>query len=182
VFGSTFIREDLNYIKGVSNMKLKSISLLTIFLCAFFVGSTYAQEVKVGGHVGALGVGSETGIGFGGALQIAPYETVGIRLDATFAQINGSNYFATTPMVIWFVPTTEEFKAGLMLGAGFHKIGNLGMKFGMGGGASADFVLSKNMSIGGVVLLHNVFDFDSNVWSTMLTFNFAFGDAGSWDW
>lgn len=158
-------------------------SLLGIFIFTLgFFSAAQAQEVKLSAHMGALGVGSSTSIGYGAALQIAPYETVGLRLDATTAKISGENYFSSTPMVVWFVPTTEEFKAGVMFGAGFHKIPTLDMKFGIGGGASADFMLSKNMSVGGIILIHNVLTYSGNVWSTMITFSTSFGQSSSWDW
>jgi hypothetical protein len=160
----------------------KYLQKLTFTMAILIGWSVNAQEVKVGGHLGAIGVGSSSGIGFGGSLQIAPYETVGLRLAATFASIDSSNYFSMNPMLVWFVPTSEEFKAGLLFGGGFHKIGNLDMKFGIGGGAQADFNLSQNLSVGGIFEMHNVFDSSQNVWSMMLTVGTKFGEAGGWDW
>ncbi len=163
-------------------MFLKSLKNILLVAAVFTGFSASAQEVKVSVHLGAIGVGSSSGLGFGAALQIAPYETVGLRLAATMANIDSSNYFSANPMLIWFLPTTEEFKAGLLFGGGFHKIGNLDMKFGIGGGAQADFNLSPNLSVGGIIELHNVFDYTGNVWSVMLTLGTKFGSAGGWDW
>ena len=127
-------------------------------------------------------MGSSSGIGYGAYLMAVPYETVGIRVDATYADLSSVNYFGVSPMLAWFVPTTEEFKAGFLLGGGFHKVEESGVKFGVGGGAFGDFVLQKNISVGGVLQAHKIFNSSENVWSLMLSFSMGFGTAGSWDW
>jgi hypothetical protein len=158
-------------------LKMATIGFLTWSLAAS------AQDYKLGAQIGAIGLGNNTGIGFGGFIQVAPYETVGLRVDGTLANIDGMAYMATSPMLIFFVPTTEEFKAGFLAGAGFYKFGDTPVKFGIGGGVSGEFLVAKNLSVGGLFQMHNVFDSYDNVWNVFLTMNLTFGgEDGGWNW
>ena len=138
-----------------------------------------AQQLRAGGQVGALGFGTSSKIGYGVFLTIAPYETMGFALDATFAD----GYFSSSPALLLYTPTTEEIRAGFLLGGGFYKFTRSSVKFGLNAGVTGDFLLTPQLAVGAQLRYHEIFD-SENAWNVFLTLSYAFGgkSGSGWDW
>ena len=153
-----------------------------IFLIfALAAGAAQAQQLRVGMHSGALGLGKDTGIGYGGHFVIVPYENLALMVDATFAKPALVSYFSSSPTLIAFMRTTEEARVGAMGGGGFYKFGGESVKFGANVGIMGDFMLNEMVSVGTQVRYHAIFGSNADAWNVFLTLSFGFQAAdGGW--
>jgi hypothetical protein len=139
-----------------------------------------AQEIKFGGHVGAIGVSDTSKIGYGAHLNINPYGWAAFQADATFAKFgNDKWYFSSSPGVVLYPVYYDEFRLGIIGGPGFYKLPGLSTKFGLHIGATGDFAVTENFVVGMETRYHPVFDAE-DVWSVFLTAGFKFDAGGGW--
>ena len=142
--------------------------------------SAQAQAVQFGGHAGAMGLGSQTKVGFGADLVFVPGDLFGLWVDGTFASFKGVNYFSTSPSLLVYAPVgSDELKVGGLLGVGFHKVQHVDMKFGLNLGAFADFYVAPNFTVGAMGRYQPIIDFNDG-WGVFLTVKLAFTTGSSW--
>jgi len=176
IFNVFFIlRSDRMAFKTFSHYLLSTIIFIGFTATPSFV---QAQQVQLGGHIGATGTTDSTKIGFGGSLTFVPMDLFGLILDASYADLNGSSYLALSPSFLYYLPGTEEMKYGVFAGAGFHRFENVDMKFAFNAGAMADFYLMPTLSVGALVRNNWIFDVnDTFNFFITLKFNFSAGDG-----
>ena len=145
--------------------------------------SAEAQEFRLGGHVGALGLTGEgasaSTIAYGVNALINPFDIAAFQLDATFGRIGGGQYFSTSPAIVIFLANYSEFRMGFLGGPGFYKIPGLSTKFGLHIGVMGEFNLSEHIFVGMESRYHPVFgDGAPNVWNVFVTAGFRFENGG----
>jgi hypothetical protein len=162
-------------------MNLKRIFVISTALVALGLAPklSNAQQVKIGGHVGALGVGESGTIGYGGQIAFFPYDTLGLLVNGTYGRPNDSGFFYGSPSLVFYFATPEELKLGGLIGGGFYKASNVDAKFGIDYGLIGDFMLSPTVSVGTEARFHSIFDSD-DAWNIFLTFNFTFSAGDGW--
>ena len=160
--------------------------LFSVLLGFLSFESLNAQQVKIGGALGALGVQSTTNsssIGFGPFFTVVPYENLGLMVDATFADLNSGTYFSTSPSLVGYLASPEELKLGIFGGGGFYKLGSNPLNFGLNVGALGDFMVAPNFFVGAQIKFHRLFETgsDPTVWNVFLTLSYAFETQdGGW--
>jgi len=163
----------------------KSFKLVTILMISVFSQQGFAQEFTLGGHAGALGTtstgsrSSASTIAFGPFIKIDPYGWAAFKLDATFARLEDSSYFSSSPAIQLNFVNYEEFQLGVLAGPGFYKIPDQDLKFALNMGVAGDFALAKNLSIGMEARYHPIFD-SVDVWTVYLTMGFRFQGGDGW--
>lgn len=161
---------------------MNKLRLSLLALAAAFAVDASAAQFKLGGHVGALGttgIGSSSNIGYGVHFGVNPYGFAAFQIDATFAPLTGGTYFSSSPAIILYLVDHEELKFGLLGGAGFYKFPGADMKFGLNTGASGEFALAENFTVGMETRYHPVFS-SEDVWSVFVTLGFRFEPGDGW--
>ncbi|MBS1982916.1 MAG: hypothetical protein JST16_01985 [Bdellovibrionales bacterium] len=159
---------------------MKALIKSLVLLAAGCSGTAFAQEFYVGGHVGAVGSDSDSKIGYGVHLGSDPSGLAAFQIDFTTAPFDGGTYFSSSPAVVIYPVNYEEFKLGVMAGAGFYKLPVVSTKFGLNAGVTGDFKLAKEFSVGMEARYHEIFSTDNNVWTVFLTLRYHFEMGGGW--
>lgn len=141
-----------------------------------------AAQFELGTHMGALGTTGATTqseIAYGVHFNVNPFGFGAFQADATFASFPGGTYFSTSPAVIFYLANFEEMKLGVLGGAGFYKFATADVKFGFNAGATSEFALSQNLTVGLEARYHPLVDAD-DLWSVFLTLNYRFEPGNGW--
>jgi hypothetical protein len=162
----------------------KGILAIVLLFSAFtFEKAVKAQQIRLGGQMGALGAGDFSGLGYGIFLGVIPYDQIGFMIDATFASIDDSSYFSSSPSLVFYLSSIDELKIGVLGGGGFYKFEGIDLKFGLNAGATLDFMVANNLWVGSQIRYHSVFNVDSAspVWNVFLNLSYTFDGAdGGW--
>lgn len=138
-----------------------------------------AQGFSVGGHVGALNVDSQTTVGYGAHAMFAPYQNLGLYLNATLGNFDSGDFFYTAPALAFYFPGPEELRLSGLVGGGFYKASLADLKFGLNFGVLGEFFLTPVVAVGAEARYHYVFD-AGNVWNVFITANFKFSTGSDW--
>ncbi len=139
----------------------------------------HAQETQISIRGGALGFGSQSGLGYGASFLVIPYGWAGFIVDLSSAIVDGDAYFSSSPSLVLYPLAYEEVRAGVLFGGGFYKLPAQSMKFGLDFGLLGDFALSNNMSVGMEMRNHYVFN-SADAWNIFLTWGWKFDGDGGW--
>lgn len=139
-----------------------------------------AQQMHVGGHVGAIGSEAESKIGFGLQFGVNPDGVAAFLVDATFAPFENGTYFSSSPSIVVYPVAQQEFSLGILGGAGFYKIPLSDVRFGLNFGVTGDFLLTNAISVGMEARYHPIFGTPDDIWSVFLTLKYHFEMDGGW--
>jgi len=160
---------------------MKTLALFACCVLALATNSISAQEVKVGGHLGAVGSmeGDANAIGYGVNLLVVPSGWAGLQLDATMAYFNGGTYFASSPAIVLFPVNMGEIRAGIMAGPGFYKEPARSLKFGFNLGAMGEFNINDHFNVGMMGRWHPVLG-TYDMFDVFVTLGYKFDMGGGW--
>jgi hypothetical protein len=156
--------------------KFKKVLFSFLFAVSF---SAVSQELKIGGQVGGFGTERASSIGYGALFGVNPYGWIGFQADFATGEVKGRWHYYVSPAIIIYPVDFEEFKLGLLGGAGFYKQPDISTKFGMNGGVVGDFNLTENFAVGMQTRYHGVLD-AVDVWSVFLTASYRYDLGGGW--
>jgi hypothetical protein len=157
-------------------MKFKKLILLSLLL---IIPSVFSQEVKVGGQIGGFGTTRASSIGYGLLAGVNPYGWMAFQADFATGQISSRWSYYVSPALILYPIDFEEFRLGIIGGAGFYKEPDISTHFGMNGGISGDFNLTNNFSVGMQTRYHGVLD-APDIWTVFITASYRYELGGGW--
>ena len=160
----------------------RSFIIIALFLSTFLVTpAASAQSVGLGLHGGGLGItgAANGGIGYGAHLIAQPFSLAGFKIDATFADLDGGNFFSTSPSFILYPVDFIELKMGILGGATLVKYGSdADLEFGLNVGALGELGITDNFRVGMEAKYHSVFETE-DFWTVMVTSTYHF-ELGAW--
>jgi len=139
----------------------------------------FSQEIKIGAEIGGFGNSSDSSIGVGGFFAIDPYGWMAFQADGAYGSVSGESFWYVSPAIVGYPLNYEEFKFGIIGGAGFYDQPLVATRFGLNIGATGDFNVLPNFSIGSQARYHWVFD-APNMWTVFITAAFKFEVDGGW--
>ena len=162
-------------------MRTFALSALALLGLSFASGA-HAQEVTVGGHLGALGNSSNSGIAYGAQFGVNPYGFAGLRIDTTWTTLTNGTFFSSSPALTLYPFLSEEFRVGVLAGPGFYRAPGGHYEFGLHGGVTGEFFLNRNVYVGMEARTHHtISETPSNdYWSVLLTAGYKFETGGNW--
>jgi hypothetical protein len=147
-----------------------------LFLLAI---QSFGQELKIGGQVGGYGTDKASSIGYGAVFGVNPYGWIAFQADFATGQIKSETHYYFSPAIVIYPVDFQEFRLGIIGGAGFYKEAGISTKFGTNGGISGDFNLTDSFAVGMQTRYHGVLD-APDLWTVFITASYRYELGGAW--